>query len=53
MPGCAVFGCNNYNRVTKGTNIKYFRFPKSKELSKQWISACRRKDNINLKNGVY
>lgn len=51
MPGCAVALCKNYNRLTKGTEIKYFRFPKDKELCKKWIIACRREDEINLKNG--
>lgn len=51
MPGCAVTGCKNYSRVTKGTEIKYFRFPKEKELCRRWIIVCRRKDKINLKNG--
>nr|CAH7759845.1 unnamed protein product [Callosobruchus chinensis] len=50
MPGCAVANCKNYNRVTKGSGVKYFRFPKNEDLAKQWVIACRRKDEINLKN---
>ncbi|XP_050500736.1 THAP domain-containing protein 1-like [Diabrotica virgifera virgifera] len=50
MPGCAVANCKNYNRVTKGSNIKYFRFPQNEEFVKQWVVACRRQDEINLKN---
>lgn len=54
MPGCAIAGCGNYNRVTKGTEIKYFRFPiRDKKICDKWISACRRADEINLKNGDY
>ncbi|KAL1493952.1 hypothetical protein ABEB36_009631 [Hypothenemus hampei] len=50
MPGCAVANCKNFNRKTKGTDIRYFRFPKNEDLAKQWVSACGRKDEINLKN---
>lgn len=52
MPGCAVFKCGNTNKKTKGTEIKYFRFPKIDEICKKWIVACRREDKINLKNGM-
>lgn len=52
MPGCAVYGCGNYNRKTKGTNIKYFRFPYNEDLAKKWINACKRKDKFNLKYGT-
>lgn len=51
MPNCAAATCKNTNRTTKGTDIKYFRFPKNEDMSKQWIVACRREDKINLKNG--
>lgn len=51
MPGCAVATCKNFNRKTKGTDIKYFSFPKNEDMAKQWITACRREDKINLKNG--
>lgn len=51
MPGCAVATCKNTNKVTKGTNIRYFRFPKIESICKQWMVACRREDKINLKNG--
>ncbi|KAK9721053.1 THAP domain [Popillia japonica] len=50
MPGCAVNGCRNYNRATKGSNIRYYRFPKDEALTKQWIAACQREDVINTKN---
>lgn len=51
MPGCEVAKCGNFNRKTKGTEIRYFKFPKNSELAKQWIVACKRDDEINLKNG--
>lgn len=50
MPGCAVTGCRNFSKNTKGTNIKYFSFPKT-DVAKKWVVACRREDKINLKNG--
>lgn len=54
MPGCAVAKCGNYTRKTKGTEIKYYKFPTNNEdLCKQWIIACRREDKINLKHGKY
>ncbi|CAH0564616.1 unnamed protein product [Brassicogethes aeneus] len=49
MPGCAVAGCRNLSKNTKGTQIKYFSFPKS-DIAKEWVVACRRKDKINLKS---
>lgn len=51
MPACAVFTCKNSNHSTKGTDIKYFGFPKDDDVCKQWIVACGRKDKINLKYG--
>lgn len=51
MPSCAVFGCKNNNRSTKGKEVRYFQFPKQDDLAKQWIELCGRKDKINLKNG--
>lgn len=53
MPGCAVATCKNTNRKTKGTDIKYFGFPKNEDLTRLWINACRRVDKINLKNGEF
>ncbi|VEN43569.1 unnamed protein product [Callosobruchus maculatus] len=50
MVNCAIAGCTNYTRRTKGTNIEYFRFPKQDDIAKQWVVACRREDKINLKN---
>jgi len=51
MPGCAVATCKNFNRNTKGTGIKYYRFPKNDDLAIRWINACHRQGKINLKNG--
>ncbi|CAH0556742.1 unnamed protein product [Brassicogethes aeneus] len=52
MPNCAVAICQNYYKSTKGTDIKYFTFPKKEDLAKKWIIACRREDKINLKNAT-
>jgi len=49
MVNCAIAGCNNYTRKTKGSVIKYFRFPQQDDIAKQWVIACRRMDKINLK----
>lgn len=40
MPGCAVATCKNTNKKTKGSNVKYFRFPQNGDLSKQWVNFC-------------
>lgn len=37
MPNCAVATCKNSNKTTKGSDIKFFTFPKNIDLSKQWI----------------
>ncbi|XP_050300162.1 THAP domain-containing protein 1-like [Anthonomus grandis grandis] len=50
MVNCAVLGCKNHTKKTKGTKIKYFRFPKQEDLAKQWVIRCHRGDKINLKN---
>ena len=49
MPGCDVATCKNTNKNTKGSEVKFFRFPRNEDLSKQWINLCRRNDKINLK----
>lgn len=36
MPGCTVVGCNNYSSITKGSDVRYFKFPKEKDLAKQY-----------------
>lgn len=53
MPACAVFGCNNYSRKTKGTLIKYYSFPKNEDLRKRWIQACRRLDKFIVEQGKH
>ncbi|KAL1488843.1 hypothetical protein ABEB36_014638 [Hypothenemus hampei] len=53
MPSCAIFGCNNYTRKTKGTDIKYFRFPRDTDMQQKWIRACERKDEFKIKNSNY
>ncbi|XP_018561779.1 THAP domain-containing protein 2-like [Anoplophora glabripennis] len=54
MPNCAIYGCNNHNRMNKGNaEIKFYRFPKNKDLSREWVRACcRAEDNINLKHAA-
>lgn len=54
---CAVYGCNNNNKKTKNTccmvkdgSINYFRFPKDKNICRQWEVACRRDEKFNAKN---
>lgn len=51
MPNCAVYGCHNHTRKTKGSEVRYLRFPKNEELCKKWVIACKRKDKINVDNG--
>lgn len=50
MPNCAVYGCNNYSQKTKGTVIKYYKFPSNVDLQNKWVNACKRLDKINLTN---
>lgn len=52
MPNCAVFGCNNTNKNTKGTQVKFYSFPKNNDLAQQWLQACCRKDKVNFKNAT-
>ncbi|KFM79827.1 THAP domain-containing protein 1, partial [Stegodyphus mimosarum] len=49
MPSCAVYGCSNTNRKTKGTGIRYFSFPNNPDLINKWLIACKRKDKVNVK----
>ncbi|GAB6029826.1 hypothetical protein CHUAL_014165 [Chamberlinius hualienensis] len=46
MVCCSVYGCNNNHRKKE---LTFFRFPKDENLMKQWIWACRRKDQLNMK----
>lgn len=52
MPNCAVFGCNNTNRKTKGTGVKYYTFPKNNDLAQRWLQLCSRKDQVNLSHAT-
>lgn len=52
MPNCAVYGCNNHNRKTKGTFIKYYKFPKDEFFCSKWIASCKRDDKINISNAT-
>ena len=48
MPSvCAVFGCSNAKEKTKGSEIRYFRFPKEEHYRKIWLNLCRRADAVN------
>ncbi|KAL1489557.1 hypothetical protein ABEB36_013510 [Hypothenemus hampei] len=49
---CAVFGCNCDNKSKKNpiSGVKFFHFPKNKDLAKKWLHATGRKDKVNLKN---
>lgn len=53
MTICAVYGCFNWTKKTKGTNIKYFTFPKDEHLCKLWVNACRRNDKFNINTCKY
>lgn len=50
MPYCAVSGCTNHN--TKGGVIRFYTFPVAGELQAKWISACKRSDELNMKNAT-
>lgn len=53
MPdNCSVYGCYNTGRKTRGTGIRYFRFPKENTLRQRWIHLCCRADKINANNAV-
>ncbi|XP_066148956.1 uncharacterized protein [Euwallacea fornicatus] len=45
MPQCAVVGCNNTHRRTKGGSVKYHRFPGDIGTRNQWLKACGK--NLN------
>ncbi|XP_017771175.1 PREDICTED: putative uncharacterized protein DDB_G0274435 isoform X2 [Nicrophorus vespilloides] len=42
MPQCAVAGCSNTHRKTKGGSIRYHRFPGDERTRAHWIRACGR-----------
>lgn len=45
-------GYKNINKNTKGSEAKYYSFPKNNILGQQWLQACYRKDKVNLKNAT-
>ncbi|KAL1492367.1 hypothetical protein ABEB36_010625 [Hypothenemus hampei] len=48
---CVVFGCNSDNQSKKNpiSGVKFFHFPKDKDLAIKWLYATGRKDKVNLK----
>lgn len=52
MPYCAVSGCRNHNRNTKGGVVRFYTFPVAGEFQAKWISACTRSDELNMKNAT-
>ena len=50
MVSCAIANCKNCRRNISKTQIQLHRFPTNPKLRKQWLSACSRKDKINVKN---
>lgn len=47
---CAIFGCNTNNKENNyDKEISFHNFPKEKNVCKQWIFLCRRKDKFNVK----
>lgn len=52
MPNCAVYGCHNHSRKTKGTFIKYYTFPKDDFFCTKWVASCKRADKINISNAT-
>ncbi|KAL1115878.1 hypothetical protein AAG570_006167 [Ranatra chinensis] len=47
MTTCCVYGCGNNSDKTRG--VTYLEFPKTEELCKKWLLACRRRKKIPLK----
>jgi len=52
MPGCAVKLCHNWNGNTKGKQIKYFFFPKNKDLKKNKLTHADLKKLTIIKKFV-
>ncbi|KAK3890907.1 hypothetical protein Pcinc_005206 [Petrolisthes cinctipes] len=53
MPSsCSVFWCNSDKRKNAGSGIRYFGFPRNRELQQEWIRACDRPDDINVADVV-
>jgi len=53
MPSCAVSLCNSTHRtMIKIPELTFHKFPTNKTIRSIWISKCKRKDKINVKNAV-
>ncbi|GAB6029050.1 hypothetical protein CHUAL_004836 [Chamberlinius hualienensis] len=50
MPACAVALCRNYTKTTKGTNVKYFSFPRDPSTQEEWVLRCGRETEFNVNN---
>ncbi|XP_068211279.1 nucleolar and coiled-body phosphoprotein 1-like isoform X2 [Palaemon carinicauda] len=50
MPSnCAIHGCNNRYEICIGTGIRFFRFPRDEAVRRDWVSKCKRSEEINTK----
>ncbi|CAG7832988.1 unnamed protein product [Allacma fusca] len=47
---CAVAECVNSktHKLRRGGNLMFHRFPQKSEISKLWLSKCKRKDSVNV-----
>ena len=53
MPSnCSVFGCLNTYKKIKGSNIKYYHYPKLKDYRDEWLHASGRADKVNAENVI-
>lgn len=49
MVKCSVSNCkNNTSGKNKTEHIKFFRFPKNKDVLNKWISACNFEKDTNI-----
>lgn len=51
MVYCAVMGCtsNNNKRSKNILDLRFFRFPRDKQVCEQWILKCYQKFKFNVK----
>ncbi|CAG9768759.1 unnamed protein product [Ceutorhynchus assimilis] len=50
---CSVASCKSryYNKTKQGReDLIFFRFPKNREIQKEWLRRCYRQDKINPRN---
>lgn len=49
---CAIFGCKSSNQSKENSRVRvsFFKFPKKKQLCKQWVHLSRRADKFNVSN---